>query len=84
MVFYTVSTALTSHCCILDPCGDRRSTSVLSTLLGGLSVCPILQPAVCSGGRNCDNSYMFVEGLRVGPLVSVSHFSVALGPVLVW
>lgn len=51
--------------------------------LGGLSVCPILQCAVCSSDRNCDNSYIFVEGLRVGPLVSVSHFSVMLGPGLV-
>lgn len=32
-----------------------------------LTVCPVSQRAVCSSDWNCgDNSYMFVEGLRVG------------------
>lgn len=70
---------------MLDPSGDR-STSVLPSPRGGLFV-PFLQHAVCSTDRNCDNSCLFVKGLRVGPLVScwqLSHFSVALGPVLMW
>lgn len=73
--------ALTSHCFIPDPGGDRRSTSVLPSLCGGLSIpfrSMLFVPV--TGIETVLN--IFVKGLRVGPLVSVSHLSVMLGSVL--
>lgn len=38
------------------------------TLPAWWAACPVLQHAVCSSDRNCDNSYMFVEGLKNWPV----------------